>query len=107
VALRDFVSAYQIETLISYHSSGAEIYAGGENSTLPDPVSLDLALRLAEASGYAYPPHASTCEETGQMIDWASSQGLAAVDIELEFHQSIDYAPNESILYAFLQWNKP
>jgi hypothetical protein len=38
------------------------------------------------------------------MIDWASAQGIAAVDVELAEHQSIDYEPNERILEAFLQW---
>lgn len=100
-ALRDFVLGNKIEALISYHSSGAEIYAGG---IPPEPTSLDLALTLAQASGYAYPPHSSTCEMTGQMIDWASAQGIAAVDVELAYHQSIDYDPNQRILDAFIQW---
>jgi hypothetical protein len=103
-AFRDFVLDYQIKAIISYHSSGAEIYAGGKP---PDPASLDLALALARASGYAYPPRASTCEETGQMIDWASAQGIAAVDVELAYHQSIDYDPNQRILETFLNWVMP
>lgn len=103
-ALRDFELSKQVEALISYHSSGAEIYAGGVS---PDPASLDLTLTLEHASGYAYPPHSSTCEETGQMINWASAQGIAAVDVELAFHQSIDYEPNQRILEAFLQWSPP
>lgn len=103
-ALRDFVLGEQVEALISYHSSGAEIYAGG---VPPDPASLDLTLTLERASGYAYPPHSSPCEETGQMINWASEQGIAAVDVELAFHQSIDYEPNQRILEAFLQWSSP
>ena len=103
-ALRDFVLGYRIEALISYHSVGAEIYAGGKPA---DPASLDLALTLKRASGYAYPPHSSTCEETGQMIDWASTQGIAAVDVEMGAFQSVDYAPNELILNAFLGWSRP
>jgi hypothetical protein len=103
-ALRDFLLDYQMEAVISYHSSGAELYAGG---VPPDPASLDLTLALERASGYAYPPHSSPCEMTGQMIDWASSQGIAAVDVELANHQSIDYAPNERILEVFLQWSPP
>lgn len=103
-ALRDFVLREKVEAMISYHSSGAELYAGG---VPPDPASLDLTLTLEQASGYAYPPHASPCEMTGQMIDWASAQGIAAVDVELAYHQSIDYPPNERILAAFLQWSPP
>ncbi len=102
-ALRDFVLANQIEALISYHSSGHEIYAGG---VPPDADSLSLALALEHASGYDYPPHSSPCEMTGQLIDWASAQGIAAVDIELTYHQEVDYEPNELILEAFLQWSK-
>lgn len=103
-AVRDFVQANPIEALISYHSSGAEIYAGG---VPPDPFSLDLALALERASGYDYPPHASPCEMTGQLIDWASAQGIAAVDIELANHQSVDFEPNRRILEAFLTWQRP
>jgi hypothetical protein len=66
----------------------------------PDPAWLDLALTLAGASGHAFPPHRSTCEETGQMIDRVSTQGIAVVDVELAERQTIGNEPNERILDA-------
>ncbi len=101
-ALRDFVLGSGIEALISYHSAAAEIYAG---RPADDPVSVNLALAMEQVSGYAYPPYYGTCELTGQLIDWASSRGIAALDVELTNHQDTDFAINERLLEAFLRWS--
>jgi hypothetical protein len=101
LALARFFGAHQIEALISYHSSALGIFPGGEP---PDPASVDLAATLAEVSDYAYPPINTGCQMTGTLVDWAVSQGAAAVDIELTNHEDTDFEQTLTILDEFLRW---
>lgn len=103
-ALMAFVNEKGIDSLINYHSAALGIFAGGQP---PDSASLDLAESLAAVSTYPYPPLETGCEYTGQLIDWASDQGIAAVDIELTNHQEIDFEQNLRILSVFLDWEPP
>lgn len=99
-ALMRFIQAYQVERIINYHSAGLGIFAGGVN----DRNSMDLARALAQVSPYSYPPVVTDCQYTGQMIDWASAQGIAAVDVELSNHTETDFEVNLEILRVFLNW---
>jgi g-D-glutamyl-meso-diaminopimelate peptidase len=101
-ALAQFLKDHQVEALISYHSAGAVIYAGG---LPPDAASTNLAALLSRVSGYRYPPE-SICAYSGQLIDWASANGITAVDVELTNHAETDFAINLKILKAFLAWEK-
>lgn len=103
-ALKRFLLDRKIEAVISYHSAAYNIFAGGYPY---DEVSLNLAKTLATASPYYFPPNYGDCLYTGQFIDWASDQGIAAVDIELKNHQETDYLINVNILVAFIEWNYP
>jgi hypothetical protein len=40
------------------------------------------------------------------LVDWASAQGIAAVDIELRNHSDTDLDINMKILNVFLDWLK-
>ena len=102
-ALMNFLLTYQIEALISYHSAVLGIFPGGQP---PDPASISLAETISKVSDYAYPPIETGCQYTGQLIDWASLQGIAAVDIELTNHADTDLWQNLKILKAFLTWNQ-
>lgn len=99
-ALRDFILAYQVEQIINYHSAGLGIFAGG----VDDRNSVDLARVLERVSPYAYPPIETDCQFTGQLVDWAASHGIAAVDIELRNHTDTDFEINLEILSVFLGW---
>jgi len=104
-ALKDFVLENGIEALISYHSAGLGIFAGGQP---PDPISESLAIKLTRASViYPYPPVETGCRYTGQLIDWASLTGIAAVDVELANHWGTEFEYNLKVLQAFLAWEKP
>jgi hypothetical protein len=104
-ALRDFILSQNIEALISYHSAGLGIFAGGQP---PDPDSESLAIKLTRASIiYPYPPVETGCLYTGQLIDWASLLGIAAVDLELANHWGTEFEYNLKVLEAFLTWEKP
>jgi protein MpaA len=103
-ALMNFLLTYQIEALISYHSAALGIFPGGQP---PDPASVSLAETLAGVSDYPYPPIETGCMYTGQLIDWASQMGIAAVDIELTNHEQSDLYQNMDVLQAFLGWIRP
>jgi hypothetical protein len=40
------------------------------------------------------------------MANWASSLGIAAVDVELSNHTDIDWVENRAILNTFLVWER-
>ncbi|TET99264.1 MAG: hypothetical protein E3J30_04860 [Anaerolineales bacterium] len=101
--LMNFLLTYQIESLISYHSAVLGIFPGGQP---PDPASISLAEAISNVSDYPYPPIETGCQYTGQLIDWASLQGIAAVDIELTNHEDTDLWQNLKILEAFLAWDQ-
>jgi hypothetical protein len=103
-ALMSFITEQRIEALINYHSAALGIFPGGQP---PDSVSINLAERLSLISPYAYPPIDTGCQYTGQLIDWASNRGVAAVDIELTNHVDTDFEINLLILQEFLAWKMP
>lgn len=103
VALMRFLLSQHVEALINYHSAALGIFPGGQP---PDIVSLSLAEAVAAVSDYPYPPVDTGCQYTGQLIDWASINGIAAVDIELSTHTSTDLRQNLRILSAFLNWRR-
>lgn len=104
-ALIQFIQEHHISALISYHSAALGIFAGGQPAA--DAASLSLAKAIAGVSDYPYPPIEAGCKYTGQFIDWASDQGIPAVDIELTNHQDTDFEINLGILSVFLDWTPP
>lgn len=100
-ALIKFVLDNQVESLISYHSAGLGVFPGGWPN---DVDAYNLAYSLGQVSGYTYPPIAGDCAYTGQLIDWASNQGITAVDVELSNHVDTDFERNLAILQVFLFW---
>ncbi len=101
-ALRDFILAHDIQALINYHSAALGIFAGGPD----DLESIRFAQTLAEVSNYRFPPYETDCEFTGQFVDWASRQGIDAVDLELTTHSRTDFAVNLIVLQELLKWGK-
>jgi len=99
-ALRDFILAHDIQALINYHSAALGIFAGGPD----DQESIRFAQALAEAGTYRFPPYQTDCEFTGQLVDWASRQGIAAVDLELTTHSRTDFEANLEVLQELLKW---
>jgi predicted deacylase len=100
-ALMNFLLTYQVEALINYHSAALGIFPGGQP---PDEKSIRLAEAVSEVSDYPYPPIDTGCKYTGQLIDWASDQQIAAIDIELTNHKDTDLWINLKVLEAFLSW---
>lgn len=102
-ALMQFMLEYRVDAVISYHSAALGIFAGGHP---PDAASLSLAEAVAAVSDYPWPPLDFGCRYTGQLIDWASDQGIAALDVELTNHRDTDLTQNLRILEVFLNWRR-
>lgn len=100
-ALMTFIQSKDLDALISYHSAALGIFPGGKP---PDPRSLKLAEAIAQVSPYPYPPIDIGCLYSGQFADWASANVIAAVDVELSTHNSLDFEINLEILKTFLAW---
>lgn len=101
-ALMSFLNSHDVEALISYHSAALGIFAGGQP---PTDKSMGLARAIAAVSDYPFPPLDTGCLYTGQLVDWAAQQDIAALDIELRNHQNTDFNQNREILHVFLRWN--
>ncbi len=102
-ALMRFMLDYGVDAVISYHSAALGIFAGGQP---PDEASLRLADEVAAVSDYPWPPLDFGCVYSGQLIDWASEQGIAALDVELTNHRDTDLEQNLRILDVFLAWRR-
>jgi hypothetical protein len=101
VALRDWLLALRAEDdepiwILSYHSAvpptGA-VLPGYEQQGEPGPLSEQLGMAYAEATGYLYSEEwVGAYEITGEFVHWAELNGFAAVDVELP-----DRGPADSI----------
>ncbi|MBN1538204.1 MAG: hypothetical protein JW908_15810 [Anaerolineales bacterium] len=100
-ALMSFLISHHIKALISYHSAALGIFPGG---IPPTDKSLSLAAAVADVSDYPYPSIETGCDMSGALVDWASAQGIAALDIELTDHTHTDYQQNLRILEVLLNW---
>ncbi len=98
-AVMNFIASHTIEALISYHSAALGIFPGGDP---PDENSIQFAEALAAVSSYPYPPVDTGCGYTGTLADYAASQGIAAVDLELSDHIDTDFAVNLQLLQILL-----
>lgn len=100
-ALMDFITSHQIEALISYHSAALGIFPGGDPW---DENSIRLAEAIAKVSSYSFPPLDTGCTFSGTLPDFAVSQGIAAVDLELTNHIDTDFEINLNVLQVLLNW---
>jgi hypothetical protein len=102
-ALRDFILSHHIQAAIFYHSAMSEIYPGAGKDTSK---TVELALLMAEYTGYRYTPEGIPGQiTTGDAINWLTTQGITAVEIELSTHTDLDWEPNLDALLAFLNWD--
>lgn len=100
-ALMSFLISHRVQALISYHSAALGIFPGG---IPPSDKSLSLASAVANVSNYPYPPIETGCDMSGALVDWASTLGMAALDIELTDHLHTDYQQNLKIVEVLLNW---
>lgn len=61
---------------------------------------------MAKATGYLYRPEGVVGQiTTGDAIDYLTSQGIDAIEVELTTHQATDWKQNLSGLKLFLSWD--
>jgi hypothetical protein len=100
-ALRDFIEEREISTAIFYHSAGAVIYSGAGITTSQ---TVELAQFMAEQTGYRYAPEGVPGQiTTGDAIDYLTTIGITAIEIELTTHAALDWERNLQALKAFLE----
>lgn len=100
-ALMNFINSHSIQVLISYHSAALGIFPGG----LPwDEASIRLAQSIAEVTSYSFPPIDTGCAYSGTLADYAVSNGIAAVDLELTNHYDSDFDQNLQVLDVLLNF---
>jgi hypothetical protein len=102
-ALRDFILSQNIQAAIFYHSAMGEVYPGaGRNTSKTE----ELAILMAEYTGYRYAPECIPGQiTTGDAINWLTTQGITAVEVELSTHTELDWEQNLAALLAFLNWD--
>jgi hypothetical protein len=101
IALRDFILEHRFGAMINYHSAALGVFAAGQP---PDPASVRLAKAIAAISPYQYPPVDTGCKYTGNLVDWAVFQGIAAVDLELMTHNNTDFTVNLKVLEVLINF---
>ena len=99
----NFIATHKINALIDYHSAGLGIFPGG---TPWDDASTKLAKALGDATLYPYPPINTGCTYNGTLPDYAVSEGVAAVDMELTNHEDTDFAMNLRALNVLVNFTR-
>jgi hypothetical protein len=104
-ALRDLLVETKISDVIIYHSAYPAVFAG---AGITQSRSVDLALAIAEATGYPYRPEGIPNQlTTGNAIDWLTVQGINAIEVELTNRSGVDWPQNLRGVRAFLKWRPP
>jgi LysM repeat protein len=105
VALRDFLVKNEIEAVIFYHSAFSAVFQGAGITTSQ---TVELAQLIAQATNYRYAPEGVPGQiTTGDAIDWLTTNGITAIEVELSSHQAVDWERNLRGLEAFLNWKLP
>ncbi len=104
-ALRDFILDRQIEAAIFYHSAMGKIFSGADRTR---SATHELAEKISQVTGYPHAPEGVPGQiTTGDAIDYLSTRGIAAIEIELTTHKVIDWEWNRQGVLAFLKWTIP
>ncbi len=101
--LMRFITLHKLKALISYHSAALGIFPGGDPW---DEASKRLAQAIGKVTTYPYPPIETGCVYTGTLADYAVSQGIAAVDMELTNHSDTDFNMNLKVLNVLVNFIK-
>jgi LysM repeat protein len=101
-ALRDLIEEQGVEAAIFYHSAMGKIFSGADRT---QSATFELAEMMSEVTGYPHAPEGVVGQvTTGDAIDYLSTKGVAAIEIELTTHEHIDWDRNLQGILAFLNW---
>jgi hypothetical protein len=101
-ALRDLVLERGVETALVYHSGLARIFSAANTTKT---ATIELAEMMSEVTGYPHAPEGVPGQiTTGDAIDWMSTQGITAIEVELTNHNDPEWERNIKGVTAFLNW---
>lgn len=102
VALRDYIASYKPSAVVFWHSKSNAVYASQcEKGILPG--TLEIMNVYAKASGYPAVKTFDAYVTTGAADDWLASIGIPAITVELETHNTIEWAKNLAGVKAILE----
>ncbi len=106
MALRDFLDARQPVAVVVWHSAGNGVFAAGCGSVWQP--SYRLAQFYGRESGYPVHRSFDFYRVTGDVTDWLARIGVPAVTVELERHDTVEWAANQAAVEALLaRYNLP
>jgi hypothetical protein len=101
-ALRDLILDRDVEIALVYHSGLSKIFSAADTTR---SATIELAEMMSEATGYPYAPEGVPGQiTTGDAIDWMSTQGITAIEVELTDHDDPEWERNIKGIIAFLNW---
>ncbi len=102
-ALRDFFLKETPVATVFYHSASDGVYASFCEG---DPIASTLELLSVYSEASTYPTHEDYpyYEVTGDIADWMSTEGMAAVTVELETHDVTEWTKNLAGVEAMLSF---
>lgn len=101
VALRDFVTTFQPNAAIFWHSQANTVYASEcESGVLPQ--TLAIMQTYADAAGYNTQATFDAYPITGDAEGWLASIGIPAITVELETRTATDWNRNVRGVMALL-----
>lgn len=90
--LRDFLAQPPMAGVVFWHSAVPAVYAGGCDSRFSP--SDELAKTYARDAGYPFQLAFTEYPVTGAAVDWLATQGIPAIEVELNNHTDTDWDQN-------------
>jgi hypothetical protein len=101
-ALRDLILDRGVEAALVYHSRWSKIFSAADTTR---SATIELAEMMSEVTGYPHAPEGVPGQiTTGDAIDWMSTQGITAIEVELTNHDDPEWERNIKGIIAFLNW---
>jgi len=103
VAIRNFVSKYNPDAVIFWHSQANAVYASEcEDGILPK--TLDIMNAYAKASGYNAVESFDAYEVNGDAEGWLASINIPAITVELKTHETVEWERNLAGIKALFNY---
>lgn len=100
-AIRDYVAQNEPEAAVVYYSQAGGVYSATCNGGITDEVAT-LTNTYADASGYSAFEEFDYYEITGDMVNWMTKEGMAAISVLLSDHENTEWNKNKAGIDAVL-----
>ena len=102
-AIRDFVSKYNPDAVIFWHSKANAVYASECKAGIITK-TLDIMNVYAEASGYKAVKSFDEYEISGDAEGWLASINIPAITVELKTHETVEWEQNLAGIKALFNY---